>query len=119
MAANPVDPPNSFLRLETRSGSDGPTVRCLGRLTSDSAAFLKSAVKPLMPGAKCVTLDLSGLTFMDSAGLGAVVSLYVSAKSAHCGLRLINLNQHVKKLLGLTKVLSLFEACGEYLIKMP
>lgn len=119
MAANPVGLPNPFLRLQMGGSAKGPVVKCFGRLTSDSADFLKSEVKPLMRRGECVTLDLTGVAYMDSAGLAGLVGLYVSARSAHSGLRLINLNQQVKKLLGLTKVLSLFEACGEYMIKLP
>ena len=47
------------------------------------------------------------------------MGLYVSARSAKCELRLINLNKQVRELLGLTNLLSMFEACGQYLTKIP
>lgn len=94
-------------------------LNCVGRLTAENAGYLKSEVKALFPRHKRVLLDLAHLAYMDSAGLGVLVSLYVSARSAHCEFHLTNLNKRIKELLGLSKVLSLFEACGKYLVKMP
>jgi anti-sigma B factor antagonist len=56
---------------------------------------------------------------MDSAGLGTIVALYVSARRADCDLRLINFNKRVRELLGMTNLLSIFEACGQYFTRMP
>ncbi len=94
-------------------------VRCLGRLTFESAEIFKAEVKKLIPKAKRIVLDFGELNYLDSAGLGAVVALYVSAKRAGCELQLANLGGRVKELLGMTHVLSIFEKCGEYMIKMP
>ncbi len=59
----------------------------------------------LIPNAKRIVLDF-GDFYMDSSGLGAVVSVYVSAKTAGCDLQLVNLGGRVKELLGMTHVLS-------------
>jgi len=48
-----------------------------------------------------------------------VVRAYVSAKTSHCELQLVNLNQRVRELLGMTNLLSVFGACGQYMTKMP
>jgi anti-sigma B factor antagonist len=80
---------------------------------------LRQTVKPLIPQTKRLVLDLTELAHMDSSGLGVLVGLYVSARSAGCQLQLINLNQRIRQLLGMTHLLSAFEACGKYMIKMP
>jgi anti-anti-sigma factor len=45
---------------------------------------------------------------MDSSGLGAMVGLYVSAKTAKHQLKLINLNQRIKELFSLTRLGDVF-----------
>jgi anti-anti-sigma factor len=63
-------------------------------------------------------LDLTDLTHMDSSGLGTVVRLYVSAKSAGCALELINLGARIRQLLGVTNLLSVFTSVCEHDIRM-
>ncbi|MGA2148547.1 MAG: STAS domain-containing protein [Bryobacteraceae bacterium] len=58
-------------------------------------------------------LDLTDLTHMDSMGLGTVVRLYVSARSAGCDLELINIGKRIRQVLGVTNLLSVFTIIGE------
>jgi anti-anti-sigma factor len=107
------------LRLRTTSTADAIVIHCTGRLTTDYSDELRDEFMRVLPGAKRIVLDLSDLRHMDSSGLGTLVRLYVSAKSARCELELVNLNQRVRELLGLTNLLSVFSACGHYMTKMP
>ena len=108
----------SPLSLHTRLEADAIVVECRGRLVREANDQLRQTVKPLIPQTRHLVLDLSQLAHMDSSGLGALVGLYVSARSAGCQLQLIKLNQRVRQLLGITHLLSAFEACGNYMIKM-
>jgi anti-sigma B factor antagonist len=56
---------------------------------------------------------------MDSTGLGTLVRLFVSARSAGCNLELINLGKRIQQLLGITNLLSVFTIVGENHIRMP
>lgn len=105
--------------LDCETSGDTALVRCRGKLTSDVSRRLHVEVKPLFATARKVTLDLTDLTFMDSMGLGAIASLYVSAKTAGCELELINLSKRIRDLFSVTHLLSLFEACGENSIRIP
>jgi anti-sigma B factor antagonist len=116
MAATPAN--SSLLTLHTRTEPEAIVVECRGRLVREATDQLRQTVKPLISQTKCLVLDLTGLAHMDSSGLGALVGLYVSAKTAGCQLQLINLNQRIRQLLGMTHLLSAFEACGKYMIKM-
>jgi anti-anti-sigma factor len=111
--------PSVGFHVATIQHANAMVVKCSGRLTSQVTSVLKDEVKPLLGTPGLVVLDFTGVSHLDSSGLGAVVGLYVSGKRAGCELRLINFNQRVKELLGLTHLLSALEACGEYLIKMP
>lgn len=94
-------------------------VECSGRLISGGTDPLRSEVKSLFPQTKHVILDLTNVTVMDSMGLGAIVSLYVSAKAAGCDLKLINLSKRVRELFKVTNLLSVFEIYGEHIIRLP
>ena len=117
-----ADSPNPRLRpfhMQTVTKNDVTTIRCSGRLKTESCENFKQHVKALIPESRRIILDLTELEHMDSSGLGAIVSLYVSCRGAKCPLELVNLSKNVRELLGLTKVLSLFEDCGKYMVKMP
>lgn len=105
--------------VTTTVSGDTAVCNCIGKLNSDTAPQFKSEIKDLLPHYRCVVLDFTHVIAMDSSGLGAVASLYVSAHSAQCEFQLVNFNQRVRELLGLTKLLSAFEACAQYTIKLP
>ena len=107
-----------MLRLHTRTEPEAIVVECRGRLVREGTDQQRQTVKPLLSKTKCLVLDLTDLAHMDSSGLGTLVGLYVSAKTSGCQLQLINLNQRIRQLLGMTHLLSAFEACGKYMIKM-
>jgi len=90
-------------------------IRCTGKITSGTTAMLQTTVRNLLPETKCVVLDLTDVSYMDSSGLGAVVGLYLSAKRQHCALKLINLNQRLRELFRITKLASVFEGHEDYL----
>ena len=103
MATNPISRvPELTLHVET--AADECTFHCAGRITSDTVDSLKSEVKPAIARFQTVTLDLTDASYMDSSGLGAIVGLYVSAKTANCQFKLINLNQRLKELFSLTRL---------------
>jgi anti-sigma B factor antagonist len=66
--------------------------------------LLKTTVKPLLSESKTIVLDLKNVSYMDSSGLGTIVGLYVSAKTAHCELKLTNLNKLLKDLFSITRL---------------
>ena len=107
------------LNLQTYAWEDATVVRCTGRLTMETSAQLKTEVKSLLPQKRRVILDLTDLGYMDSSGLGALVGLYISAKSAQCELDLHNLSPRIRELLSLSNVLSVFEGCGRTGTRFP
>jgi anti-sigma B factor antagonist len=106
------------LTLDIDRTSNPIVVRCHGKLLYGTSDILYTQVKPLLPGSKRIVLDLTDLIRMDSMGLGALVRLYVSARSAGCSLELMNLGKQVRILLGTAQMLSAFTIVGEHGIKM-
>jgi anti-sigma B factor antagonist len=96
--------PISELLMTTDRTPNESVVHCSGKIASNTIQQLKATVKPLFSESKTVVLDLTNVTYMDSSGLGAIVGLYVSAKTAKSRLRLINLNQRLKEIFSITRL---------------
>ena len=94
----------SLLTLGVVRTGDTIVVRCDGKLVAGVNDVLYSKVSELIPGTKRIVLDLTNLARVDSMGLGTLVRLYVSCRSAGCSLELVNLGKQVRQLLGLTDV---------------
>jgi anti-sigma B factor antagonist len=108
----------SVLTLEIERAEDAAVVRCQGKLVAGVNDFLYTEVSQVIPNTKRIVLDLTDLTHMDSMGLGTLVRLYVSTKSAGCDLELINLGKRIRQLIGMTNLLSVFTVVGENGIRM-
>lgn len=104
----------SLLTLDVDRSDDVATVRCHGRLVAGVNDILFAEITRLIPDSKRIVLDLTDLSYMDSMGLGTVVRSYVSAKSAGCDLKLINLGKRIRQLLGVANLLSVFELVEEH-----
>jgi len=111
MSSSPC--PN-HLTVTIQHKSNAVIVLCAGKLLAESSDVLYAPVSQLMPDHKRIILDLSGLTQMDSVGLGVLVGLYVSAMGKGCSLELRNLGKKVRELLIMTNLLPVFSAVGEH-----
>ena len=119
MPLEPSSAQATGLRLHSHTWEDATVVECGGRLTTEHSDALKNYVRGVIPHNRRVILDLKEIHRMDSAGLGAIVALYISAKNGNCDLLLINYNKSIKDLLGLTNLLSIFEACAQSGMRLP
>ena len=106
------------LTIHIERSPDVEMVHCKGELVSSVTDILYSAVKGLIPEVKRIVLDLQELTYLDSSGIGMIVRLFVSAKSAKCSLQLTNVGGRVRKLLGITDLLSVLQVIGENNLRM-
>jgi anti-anti-sigma factor len=119
MSDGPPVAPVPLLSLRTYVEGDATVVLCTGKLTAGLTSILRDEVKALIPHAKKIILDLTGLTQMDSMGLGTIVALYVSAKTSGTTIILINLSPRIRDLFRITNVWSVLEVYGENIIRMP
>ncbi len=108
----PTAAPGLTMDIELCPG-DMAVVRCHGELVGATTNLLYSRVDALMPEIQRVVLDLSGVQYTDSMGLGGLVRLYVTARAAGCTLELLNLSEQIRHLLGITKVLDVLPVVGE------
>ncbi len=108
MALTPT--PQQPFTVELTFSADGtPTLLCRGRMNLETAAIFRSEVKKLSTSHHTVFADLSGVDAVDSSGLGSVLGTYVSAQGDGCNLVLVNVHPHVKDLLNITHLTSVFD----------
>jgi anti-anti-sigma factor len=85
------------------------TVKCHGKLVSDTAGELKEVVKPLIPQGGHIVVDLGDVNFLDSSALGALVGLKASAiNQGYCKLELANITPRIVDLLRITNLTQMF-----------
>ena len=71
---------------------------------------LKERIKDLLAdGQRRVLLNLSEVNYIDSAGLGTLISSYTTAKREGGSLKLVNLTKRIQDLLAITKLITVFE----------
>ncbi len=98
------------LRISTRTVGGVLVVDCSGRVVfGEESASLRDTVKKLLSQSPNVVLSLHEVNFIDSGGLGTLVSLYTTARSAGGAVKLARLSQRVGDLLQVTKLLTIFE----------
>jgi len=98
------------LSLETRNRGDVIIVHCQGRIVyRDEAAALSRVVGEVLQQARKLVLDLSGVSSMDSAGIGELALLQSWAQGRNVNLKCAGANSLVSTLLELTNLDSVLE----------
>ena len=91
---------------------DGVSVLDLeGRIVlGEESSALRERVKNLLgQDHKKIVLNMGNVSYIDSAGLGALVASYTSAKNQGAILKLVNLGGKFREVLQVTKLLTVFE----------
>jgi anti-sigma B factor antagonist len=99
------------MKFKTRQ-VDGITVLDLsGRITlGEGSITIRDAVRDaLAKGSKNIVLNLGDVNYIDSSGLGELVSAYTSVKNSGGELKLLNLTAKVHDLLQITKLYTVFD----------
>ncbi len=93
------------LSLETRNCGDVIVVHCHGRIVyRDEANAFSRLVDDVMQHAGNVIVDLSGVSSMDSAGIGELAVLHARAQEKNASLKCAGANTLVRTLLDLTNL---------------
>ena len=99
------------MELAERRIGDIVVVSIGGTLTSSDAADLRQTMTTVFAaGATRVILDLEGLRYLDSLGLGELVASQLRAIKAKTRLRVANAGAHVQDLLLITRLITVFES---------
>ena len=85
---------------------------CEGRMDAQVSGLLKDRIQELLDkGATQLVMDLQGLEFLDSSGLGALVSCLRRVKEKKGEIKLAGLRPEVRSIFEITRVSRLFHIC--------
>ena len=80
-----------------------------GRLTSFEVGALRDSISRLLSqGRKNIVLNLSGLQYLDSSGIGELAKIYVSVVKARGQLKVVGLSRKVEEILKITQLYQVF-----------
>ena len=98
------------LSLNTRTLDGILIIDCHGRIVfGEESAMLRDTIRKLIAENRRIVLNLGGVNYIDSGGLGTLVSLYTTARTSGGSIKLANLTQRVGDLLQVTKLVTVFE----------
>ena len=99
------------MHIEERSVGDVIVLDLKGKMTlGEGDELLKDKINSLVQqGRRKVVLNLEGVPYIDSAGLGEIVRTYTTISRQGGSLKLLNLTKRITDLLSITKLLTVFE----------
>ena len=99
------------MEIEQRPSGDVMILDLKGKLTIGSGdELLRDKINSLIQqGYKKLLLNLADVPYVDSAGLGAIVSSYTTVSREGGSLKLLSLTSRIKDLLAITKLLTIFD----------
>ena len=99
------------VKLTTRQVGDVTVIDAAGRITlGEGASTFRDTVRDLAAkGDKKLLLNLSDVSYIDSSGIGEMVSGFTTVTNHGGQLKLLGLSKRVKDLLQITKLYTVFE----------
>ncbi len=99
------------LTMKTREVSGVTVLDLSGKITlGEGGKTLRDEVRMLLAkGVRKMVLNLAEVSYIDSSGLGELVSAYTAAKNQGGELKLVNLTHRVRDLLVITKLVTVFD----------
>ena len=99
------------LNINERQAGDVTVLDMSGKITiGEGSVALRTAIRRLLEeGKKRILLNLAGVSYIDSSGIGELVSSYTAINKESGQLKLLNLTQKLQDLLTITKLLTVFD----------
>ena len=103
------------IKTSTRQVGEVTVVDLSGRITlGEGSTMLRDNVRDLLGrGQKKILLNLGDVTYIDSSGIGELVSGFTTVTNQGGQLKLLNLTKKVHDLLQITKLYTVFEVHNE------
>ena len=101
----------AHVTIHEREVGDVTVLDLSGKITiGEGSVQLREAVRGLLErGKKQVLINLGGVDYVDSSGIGELVSCFTTTKNQGGQLKLLNLTKKIRDLLQITKLLTVFE----------
>jgi len=99
------------LNIAERQAGDVTVLDMSGKITiGEGSVALRTAIRRLLEeNKKRILLNLAGVGYIDSSGIGELVSSFTAINKENGQLKLLNLTQKLQDLLTITKLLTVFD----------
>jgi anti-sigma B factor antagonist len=99
------------MKIETRTVGDVHILDCSGKITlgEGTMAIRNTVREALKNGGKKIVLNLADVNYIDSSGIGELVSSYTTVTNSGGKLVLLHLTKKIHELLAITKLLTVFQ----------
>jgi len=98
------------MKISNRQIADVTILDVSGRVVAGEADLLRDSVRNLIAGGeKNIVLNLAEVPYIDSAGIGELVSALVAVRRESGCLRLVSLTRRVHEVLEIVKLLTVFQ----------
>ena len=99
------------INISERQAGDITILDLEGKVTiGEGSVALRTAIRRLLgEGKNKILLNLAGVGYIDSSGIGELVSSYTAINKEQGQLKLLNLTQKLQDLLTITKLLTVFD----------
>lgn len=98
------------MKIDTRTVGDVRILDCSGKITlGEGTMAIRNTVREVLKnGGRKIVLNLSEVNYIDSSGIGELVSTYTTVTNQGGKLKLLNLTKKIQELLQITKLLTVF-----------
>lgn len=99
------------INISERQAGDVTILDLEGKVTiGEGSVALRNAIRRLLgEGKNKILLNLAGVGYIDSSGIGELVSSFTAVNKEGGTLKLLNLTQKIQDLLAITKLLTVFD----------
>jgi len=101
----------SDINISERQAGDVTILDLEGKVTiGEGSVALRNAIRRLLgEGKNKILLNLGSVGYIDSSGIGELVSSFTAVNKEGGSLKLLNLTQKIQDLLAITKLLTVFD----------
>ncbi len=99
------------MKIDARMVGDVNILDCSGKITlGEGTMAIRNTVREVLAnGGKKIILNLADVNYIDSSGIGELVSTYTTVTNKGGQLKLLNLTNKIQELLAITKLLTVFQ----------
>lgn len=103
------------MKIETRTANSVTILDLHGKITiGEGTLEVRNTVRDLLEGGtKNILLNLGDVSYVDSSGIGELVSCYTSVSNQGGQLKLLHLTKRLQELLAITKLLTVFDTYND------
>ena len=99
------------MKIDSRTVGDVHILDCFGKITlgEGTMAVRNTVLDILKTGGKKIVLNLADVNYIDSPGVGELVSSYTTVFNQGGQLKLLSLTKKIREVLAITKLLTVFQ----------